>query len=61
METLNKTIVVISLFLWGLIAIITSSAVWNSKPGAFLSIVAALNLAINGWCIYLKAKKRPEE
>lgn len=57
---MNKFVIVLALFLWGLIAIMTSAAVWNSKPGAFLSIIAALNLAINGWCIYKRAKKQPE-
>jgi hypothetical protein len=52
-------IYVVALFIWGLIAIATSAAVWNSHPGTFLSIVAALNLAINGWCIYWKIKNIP--
>lgn len=57
METTNKFFYVLALFVWGLIAIATSAAVWNSKPGAFLAVVAALNLAINGLCIYRQATK----
>lgn len=53
----RKPILVAALFIWALIAIATSAAVWNSKPGAFLSVVAALNLAINGLCIYRQATK----
>ena len=58
-ESFNKFLFILSLFIWGLIAIATSAAVWNSKPGAFLSIVAALNLAINAWGIYKQIKKLP--
>ena len=57
MEDGRKPILVAALVIWGLIAIATSCAVWNSKPGAFLSVVAALNLAINGFCIYRQATK----
>ena len=57
METKTKFFYVLALFVWALIAIATSAAVWNSKPGAFLSVVAALNLVINGLVIYGKAKK----
>lgn len=57
METKTKFIYVLALFIWGLVAIATSAAVWNSKPGAFLSVVAGLNLIINGLCIYGRAKK----
>lgn len=54
---MNKPLYVAALFIWGMIAIATSCAVWNSHPGGFLSAVAALNLLINGWCIYYKAIK----
>lgn len=57
MEIKNKFFFVLLLFLWGLVAIATSAAVWNAHSGGFLSAVAAVNLIINGWCIYKQAKK----
>jgi len=48
---------VLCLFLWAMVAIITSAAVWNSKPATFIGIVAGLNLIINGVCIFFAARK----
>ena len=61
METNNKFFKIAILFIWGLSAIATSAAVWNSRPGAFLVVVSALNLAINGVCIYKQATKLKDE
>lgn len=48
---------VVCLFLWAMVAIITSAAVWNSKPATFIGIVAGLNFVINGVCIFFAARK----
>lgn len=42
--------------LYVLVTIITCAAVWNSKPGAFISIIAAVLLAVNGYIAYGAAK-----
>ena len=47
---------VLALFIWAMVAIITSSAVWNSKPATFIGIVAGLNLIINGVLIFFAAR-----
>jgi ammonia channel protein AmtB len=64
-KSFMEFLTVLGLFIWGLVAIATSAAVWNSHPSVFIGIVAGLNLAINGLCIYattqlLKKKKEGE-
>jgi hypothetical protein len=54
-------VIVLACFLWAFVAIITSAAVWNSKPATFIGIVAGLNLLINGWCIYKTVKAVHDE
>jgi len=56
-ESTRLFLMVLCLFLWAMVAIITSAAVWNSKPATFIGIVAGLNLLINGVCIYFAARK----
>lgn len=48
---------VAGLFLWGIVAVWTSSAVWSSKPDVATAIVAGLNLVINGVAIFFASKK----
>ena len=48
---------VAGLFLWGIVAIWTSSAVWGSHPDVSTAIVAGLNLVISGVAIFFTAKK----
>lgn len=47
---------VLVIFLYAMCNIITCSAVWNSRPGAFISIVAAVLLAANGVITYYAVK-----
>lgn len=47
---------IVILFLYALATIMTCAAVWNSRPGAFISIVAVLLLLANGYVIYRGAK-----
>lgn len=42
---------VLALFAYGIITIMTCSAVWSSKPGVFLSIVAGALFATNAYII----------
>jgi len=56
-ESTRLFLMVLCLFLWAFVAIITSAAVWNSKPATFIGIVAGLNLLINGVCIYFAVRK----
>ena len=56
-ESTRLFLMVLCLFLWAMVAIITSAAVWNSKPATFIGIVAGLNLLINGVCIYFAVRK----
>ena len=51
---------VATLIVWGLVAIITSATALNAGPGAFLSAIAVLNLAVNGVAIYKAAKNVAE-
>ena len=48
---------VLALFAYALITIITCAAVWNTAPGAFISLVAVALFATNGYIIYRKATK----
>ena len=48
---------VVCLFLWAMVTIITCSAVWNSHPTTFISIVAGISFVINGVCIYFAARQ----
>ncbi len=60
-ETNKKTVImwleIFALFIYGLLTIITCSAVWNSRPGAFISIVALALFGVNGYIIVRKAMK----
>lgn len=49
------------IFLCASIAIGTTSTALNSFPGTFLSVVAVLNLAVVGVCIYELAKGHPTD
>lgn len=51
---------VLPLVIYAIITIMTCSAVWNSRPGAFLSVVALATMAANGYVIYKEAKKIKE-
>ena len=53
MKNFLKTLVI---FIWASIAIGTTATALNATPGAFLSIVSVLNLAVNGFAIYKVAK-----
>ena len=63
-EDIKKQIIywlkVLALFAYGMITIITCAAVWNSFPGAFISTVAAILMAVNGYIIYRKATRLKE-
>lgn len=48
---------ILAIFLYVAITIITCSAVWNSKPGAFISIVAVILMAVNGYIAYRYGKE----
>lgn len=52
---------VLALVAYGLATIATCSVVWNAKSGPFLSVVAALLLASNGFVIYRGAKALEKE
>ena len=51
---------VLSLVAYAIATIITCSAVWNSAPGAFISLVALALFGVNGYVIYRKAKALKE-
>lgn len=53
----KKTIEVAALVLYVFATIITCAAVWNSSPGAFISIVAAALFVANGFIIYRELRK----
>ena len=60
MTNKEKTILlakVAALFIWGVVSIWTSSAVWSSKPDVTTAIVAGLNLVISGLAIFFTARK----
>ena len=57
---MKKFLESLALVLYELITIATCAAVWNSRPGAFISIVAVVLFATNGYIIYRKAKKLTE-
>lgn len=61
MKSFNVLIKTIALFLYGLITVVTCAAVWDSKPKVFISVVAALLLALNGYVIFRKAKAMEKE
>lgn len=48
---------VVTLFLWGLVAIITSATALNAAPGGFLSVVAVLNIVVAAIGIVKGAKR----
>ena len=50
-KSIKQFAATLALFVWGLVAIITSASVWNAAPGAFRSIVAGVALAIHAACI----------
>ena len=55
---------VVAIFAYVLINIITCSAVWNSKSGAFISIVALVLFAVDGFIAYKAVqgiREKPEE
>lgn len=56
-ESTRLFLMVLCLFLWAMVAIITSAAVWNSKPATFIGIVAGISFVINGVCIYFAARQ----
>lgn len=60
-ESTIKFFKVFALFIWAMVAIITSSSVWNSKPAVFIGIVAGLNLIMNGVCIFFAARSISKE
>ena len=55
-KSTKQFFMVLALFIWGVVAIMTSAAVWNSKPATFIGIVAGIALAIHAACIYYAAK-----
>lgn len=55
MKSLNFLLRVLALFIYGFISVVTCATVWNSRPGVFLSVVAGVLLATNGYVIYRKA------
>lgn len=55
---------VLAIFAYALVNIITCSAVWNSAPGAFISVVALVLLLADGYVVYRAVKEikgDPEE
>jgi len=51
---------ILAIVAYALITVITCSAVWNSRPGAFISVVALALFATNGYVIYRKVKALKE-
>lgn len=58
MKDYTKSILVA---LYAIVTIITCAAVWNSKPGAFIAIVAVLLLGANGYVAYRFLKEKKDE
>lgn len=56
-ESTRLFLMVLCLFLWAMVTIITCSAVWNSHPTTFIGIVAGISFVINGVCIYFAARQ----
>ena len=55
---------VVAIFAYVLINIITCSAVWNSAPGLFISVVALILFAVDGFIAYKAVqgiREKPEE
>ena len=62
-ENKNETarwLKILAIVAYAFATIITCSAVWNSKPGAFISVVALALFATNGYVIYRKVKALKE-
>lgn len=55
---------ILAVFAYVIINVITCSAVWNSAPGTFISIVALILFAVDGFIAYKAVqglKGEPEE
>lgn len=61
MNSLTRGWKILAVFAYALVTIITCSAVWNAGVGGFLSAVAFVLLASNGYVIYRAVKKLKEE
>ena len=48
---------VLALMIWGMATIVTCCVAWNSKPGTFFAVVAAINLLATAGAIYIIGKK----
>lgn len=48
---------IFAIFLHAIVTIVTCAAVWNSHQGAFPSVCAVVVFVLNGFIIYLEAKK----
>ena len=58
-ENKNETarwLKILAIVAYALATIVTCSAVWNSRPGATISLVALALFVTNGYIVYRKAR-----
>jgi len=55
-DNIIKWLKILAIIAYAIATIITCSAVWNSKPDVFISLVALALFAVNGYIVYRKAK-----
>lgn len=56
MKSISLLLKTLALFLYGFVSVVVCAGLWNARPGVFLSVLAGILLAANGYVIYRKAK-----